>query len=195
MSPEQGSGLTSGTLVRAHSGSVGRWWQGPGRRCYAPRGGGGGSAVAKRPILRHVSWVVKWKVGCEAKRSKRRREAFLLERRGECWCHLWKCRGKQMARRASEIVSSGLALISLHSYTSKRRHLYTQTRKVHTCIMQSSGPQPCWHQGPVSWKAIFSVVNMSEGSPAGLTLTTSCCAARFLKGHGPSGHSPGVENP
>ena len=66
-----------------------------------------------------------------------------------------------------------------------------------------SGPQPFWHQGPVSWKTIFprnrgwggdgSGGNASDGEwwgaadEASLTRSplTSCCAARFLTGQGP----------
>ena len=79
-----------------------------------------------------------------------------------------------------------------------------------TCY--SSGPQPFWHQGLVSWKTIFprgwgagngsggnvsdgSGSNASTGEPWGVAdeaslrcpLLTSCCAARFLAGCGPVG--------
>ena len=73
----------------------------------------------------------------------------------------------------------------------------------------SSGPQPFWHQGLVSWKTIFpwmeglgrrdrkwsSGSNVSEASLAG-PLITSCCVAWFVKGHGPVPvHGLGVGDP
>ena len=60
-----------------------------------------------------------------------------------------------------------------------------------------SGPQPFWHQGPVSWKAIFPR-KLGEGSGGNASdeerwraadeaslacpLLISCCAAQFLTG-------------
>ena len=66
-------------------------------------------------------------------------------------------------------------------------------------IPYSSGPQPFWCQGPVSWKTIFPWTAWGGGmdgcfrrecerwgaadeAPLARPLLTSCCAARFLTG-------------
>ena len=57
-----------------------------------------------------------------------------------------------------------------------------------------SGPQPFWHQGPVSWKTIFPRGRGRDGSGGNAgngewqmklvtcPLLTSCCVAWFLRG-------------
>ena len=76
--------------------------------------------------------------------------------------------------------------------------------------MYISGPQPFWHQGPVSWKTIFpqpggggdgSGGDARDGERWGAADEASlahpplpsCCAARFLTDRGPAPvHCPGV---
>ena len=78
------------------------------------------------------------------------------------------------------------------SVNCKQENQVTGDKKVWGHVISSSGPQPFWHQGPVSWKTLFPwMAGVGDGSGGNVSDGEGQMKLRWIAHRSPPAARPG----